>query len=72
MHSLCLATFGGDPDGGYRIGRCLQHHYEGKVALYVPQFMQKLGDAGLRLLQNALIIGNQGRTRAIRHTIKKN
>ena len=22
---LCLSTFGGDPDAGYRIGRCLQH-----------------------------------------------
>ena len=30
---LCLATFGGDPDAGYRIGRCLQHHYENQVTL---------------------------------------
>ena len=56
---LCLATFGGDPDGGYRIGRCLQHHYEGKVAVYVPSLCKSSGTL-TAIAANALIIGNQG------------
>ena len=56
---LCLATFGGDPDGGYRIGRCLQHHYEGKVALYVPSLCKSSGTL-TAIAANALVIGNQG------------
>lgn len=25
---LVLVTFGGDPNAGFRIARCLRHHYE--------------------------------------------
>lgn len=45
VHSACtlyLTTRGGDPDGGYRIGRCLRHHYE-HVRLVVPSFCKSAG-----------------------------
>lgn len=37
-----LTTFGGDPHGGYRIARCLRHHYE-HVRLVVPSFCKSAG-----------------------------
>lgn len=56
---LCLATFGGDPDAGYRIGRCLQHYYEGKVSVFVPSLCKSSGTL-TAIAANHLIIGNQG------------
>lgn len=32
---FCVATYGGDPNAGYRIGRALQHHYEMVTLLVV-------------------------------------
>ena len=56
---LCLATFGGDPDAGYRIGRCLQHHYENQVTLYAPSLCKSSGTL-TAIAANNLIIGNEG------------
>lgn len=56
---LCLATFGGDPDAGYRIGRCLQHYYEGKVSIFAPSLCKSSGTL-TAIAANYLIIGNQG------------
>lgn len=45
VHNRCtlyLTTRGGDPDGGYRIGRCLRHHYE-HVRLVVPSYCKSAG-----------------------------
>lgn len=56
---LCLVTFGGDPDAGYRIGRCLQHHYPGHVSVYAPSFCKSSGTL-LSIAANHLIIGNSG------------
>lgn len=56
---LCLATFGGDPDAGYRIGRCLQHYYEGKVSIFAPSLCKSSGTL-TAIAANHLIIGNQG------------
>ena len=44
--TVFLTTYGGDPDGGYRIGRCLRHHYE-SVRVVVPSMCKS---AGTRLL----------------------
>lgn len=40
--TLFLTTYGGDPDGGYRIGRCLRHNYE-QIRLVVPSFCKSAG-----------------------------
>jgi len=56
---LCLATYGGDPNAAYRIGRCLQHHYPGRVAIYAPSYCKSSGTL-LAIATNNLIIGNQG------------
>lgn len=56
---LCLATYGGDPNAAYRIGRCLQHHYPGRVAIYAPSYCKSSGTL-LAIAANNLIIGNQG------------
>lgn len=56
---LCLATFGGDPDAGYRIGRCLQHFYEKQVTLFAPGICKSSGTL-TAIAANNLIIGNEG------------
>ena len=56
---LLLATFGGDPDAGYRIGRCLQHYYEGEVSIFAPSLCKSSGTL-TAIAANYLIIGNQG------------
>ncbi|WP_125940142.1 SDH family Clp fold serine proteinase [Neisseria dumasiana] len=56
---LCLATLGGDPDAGYRIGRCLQHYYEKQVTLFAPSLCKSSGTL-TAIAANNLIIGNQG------------
>lgn len=56
---LCLATFGGDPDAGYRIGRCLQHYYAGNVILFAPSLCKSSGTL-TAIASNHLIIGNEG------------
>lgn len=40
---LCLVTYGGDPDAGFRIGRALQHHYDGDVTIYIPNICKSAG-----------------------------
>lgn len=45
MHTQCtvfLTTYGGDPDGGYRMARCLQHNYE-HIRLVIPSFCKSAG-----------------------------
>jgi hypothetical protein len=39
---LILATYGGDPDAGFRIARCLRHHYE-KLTIVVPGYCKSAG-----------------------------
>ncbi len=41
--TLFLTTYGGDPNGGYRIGRCLRHHYTQNIRLVVPSFCKSAG-----------------------------
>lgn len=56
---ICMATFGGDPDAGYRIGRCLQHYYPQQVSLFAPSLCKSSGTL-TAIAANNLIIGNQG------------
>lgn len=56
---ICMATLGGDPDAGYRIGRCLQHYYPKQVSLFAPSLCKSSGTL-TAIAANNLIIGNQG------------
>ena len=40
---LCIATYGGDPNAGFRIGRALQHYYNGKVTAYIIDVCKSAG-----------------------------
>jgi len=60
-HDACtifLTTRGGDPDGGYRIGRCLRHHYN-HVRLVVPSFCKSAGTL-IAIAADELAIGDLG------------
>lgn len=40
--TLVLTTYGGDPHGGYRVARCLRHHYK-QIRLVVPSYCKSAG-----------------------------
>lgn len=54
-----LATLGGDPHSGYRIGRALQHYYPDKVNVLIPSYCKSAGTL-VTISANKLIIGNSG------------
>lgn len=56
---LCISTYGGDPNAGYRIGRALQHYYDGKVSVLVPSLCKSAGTLAV-ISANNLIIGDRG------------
>jgi len=56
---LCISTYGGDPNAGYRIGRALQHYYTGKVSVLVPSLCKSAGTLAV-IAANNLIIGDRG------------
>lgn len=56
---LVLATVGGDPDAGYRIGRALGHYYKDGVDVFVPDICKSAGTLVCIAAQN-LIIGDRG------------
>lgn len=56
--TIFLTTFGGDPDGGYRIARCFRHHYK-HVRLVVPSFCKSAGTL-IAISANELAIGDFG------------
>lgn len=60
-HNKCtifLTTRGGDPNGGYRLARCIRHHYE-HVRLVIPSFCKSAGTL-IAICANELIIGDLG------------
>lgn len=60
-HNACtlfLTTGGGDADGAYRIGRCLQHHYD-HIRLVVPSICKSAGTL-IALSAHDLAIGDRG------------
>lgn len=40
---LILSTYGGDPNAGFRIARCLQHYFTEGITLYVPHYCKSAG-----------------------------
>lgn len=56
---LCLTTFGGDPDAGFRIGRALQHHYNGEVTIYIPNVCKSAGTL-TAISAKQIIMNNKG------------
>lgn len=61
-HSKCtvfLTTYGGDPDGGFRIGRCLRHHYPQHVRVAVPSWCKSAGTL-VAIAADELAIGDFG------------
>ena len=60
-HDKCtvfLTTRGGDPDGGFRIARCLQHHYR-HIRLVVPSHCKSAGTL-IAIGAHELAIGDLG------------
>lgn len=56
--TLILTTFGGDPNGAYRIARCLRHHYT-HLRLVVPSFCKSAGTL-IAIAADELAIGDLG------------
>lgn len=56
---LCLVTYGGNPDAGFRIGRALQHHYKGNVTIYIPNICKSAGTLTV-IAAKKIIMHNQG------------
>jgi membrane-bound ClpP family serine protease len=54
-----LTTRGGDPNAGYRIGRCLRHSYPDGVKFCVPSYCKSAGTL-IAICADELAIGNQG------------
>ena len=67
---LCIATLGGDPDAGYRIGRALQHNYE-DFSVLISSFC-KIAGTLVAIAANELIIGDTGELGPLDIQIKKN
>jgi len=56
--TVFLTTLGGDPDAGYRIARCLRHHYK-RVRLAVPSYCKSAGTL-IAISADELGIGDLG------------
>ena len=56
--TLFLTTYGGDPHAGFRIARCLQHHY-GHVRVVVPSYCKSAGTL-IAVSAHELAIGDLG------------
>ncbi|SFC62160.1 hypothetical protein [Collimonas sp. OK412] len=56
--TVFLTTRGGDPDGGYRIARCLKHHYT-HIRLVIPSLCKSAGTL-VAIGANELVIGDLG------------
>lgn len=55
---LVLATYGGDPDAGFRIARALNHHYK-KVTVLIPDVCKSAGTL-VCIGAHELIFGDRG------------
>lgn len=66
---LFLTTYGGDPDAGYRIGRCLRHYYK-HIRLIVPSFCKSAGTL-IAIAADELAIGDLGELGPLDVQIKK-
>lgn len=67
---FCVATYGGDPNAGYRIGRALQHNYE-KITLLVSGPCKSAGTL-IAIAADKLVIGDMGELGPLDIQLKKN
>lgn len=56
--TIFLTTLGGDPDGAYRIGRCLRHHYK-TVRIAIPSWCKSAGTL-IAIAADELAVGDFG------------
>lgn len=56
--TVFLTTYGGDPHAGFRVARCLQHHYS-HVRLVVPSYCKSAGTL-IAIAAQQLAIGDMG------------
>ncbi|HDL7851564.1 TPA: SppA protein [Yersinia enterocolitica] len=68
--TFCVATYGGDPNAGYRIGRALQHNYE-KINVLVVGPCKSAGTL-IAIAADKLIIGDMGELGPLDIQLKKN
>lgn len=57
--TVFLTTNGGDPDGAFRIARCLRHHYADGFRLVVPSWCKSAGTL-IAIAADELAIGDLG------------
>lgn len=59
--TVFVNTYGGDPDGAFRIGRCLRHHYKdkGSLRIAVPAWCKSAGTL-IAIVADELGIGDFG------------
>ena len=57
--TVFLTTNGGDPDGAFRIARCLRHHYDNGFRLVVPSWCKSAGTL-IAIAADELAIGDLG------------
>lgn len=67
---FCVATYGGDPNAGYRIGRALQHNYD-KITLLVVGPCKSAGTL-IAIAADHLVIGDMGELGPLDIQLKKN
>lgn len=67
--TVYLTTRGGDANGGYRIGRCLRHHYQ-DVRLVVPSICKSAGTL-VAIAANTLAVGDLGELGPIDVQVRK-
>lgn len=66
---LFLATYGGDPDAGFRIARALRHHYK-HLTLVVPTYCKSAGTL-LAIGADQLVISDKGELGPLDMQLKK-
>ncbi len=57
--TVFLTTFGGDPDGGYRIARCLRHHYTEGLRVVVASWCKSAGTL-IVIAADEIAMGDRG------------
>jgi len=67
---FCVATYGGDPSAGYRIGRALQHNYK-HITILVAGPCKSAGTL-MAVAAHKLIIGDMGELGPLDIQLKKN
>ena len=67
---FCVATYGGDPSAGYRIGRALQHNYDHITVLVIGPC--KSAGTLMAVAGHKLMIGDMGELGPLDIQLKKN